>query len=124
MQGYSVQMIGAAPSQGTHTLTPLTIPATSQAGQEQFGINLVNNSTPNIGADPVKLPDNESAMSYVSAGYSNANQFKYVSEDIIAENYSESGEVEYTISMILNISNATPGGKYTSDFSAVVVPFF
>lgn len=124
MQGYAIEMAGSPPKYGNHTLSPLTVPDTSQPGKEQFGMNLVANNTPHIGTDPVKVPLGDSALEYISAGYSNANQYKYIDQDIVAENMTASGETHYTISMILNISGVTPGGRYTSNFSAVVVPFY
>jgi hypothetical protein len=124
MQGYAIEMAGSPPKYGTHALNPLSVPTASQPGHEQFGINLVANSTPAIGANPVKAPSGDSALSYITSGYSNADQYKYIDEDIVAENYTESGEVHYTISMILNISGVTPGGQYASTFSAVVVPLY
>jgi hypothetical protein len=124
MQGYALEISGTPPKYANHALTSLTVPAASQSGKEQFGVNLVANTTPSIGADPIKLPSNDSALSYIASGYSNANLYKYVDQDIVAENFTSSGEVHYTISMILNISGVTPGGRYTSTFSAVVVPFY
>jgi hypothetical protein len=48
----------------------------------------------------------------------------YVSGQTIAETATNTGGADLTISMIVNISNATPAGKYTSDFAAVVMPYF
>lgn len=124
MQGYSIVVNGAAPKSGSHTLASLGVPTTSVPGEEQFGLNLVANSSPGIGANPYKKPTNESASSYISSGYANANAFKYVDGDTVAQNMVENGETHYTISMILNVSNVTPGGTYKSDFSAIVVPYY
>jgi hypothetical protein len=124
MQGYAIEVAGDPPKAGSHSLTPLTVPTANQTGKEQFGINMVANTAPGIGADPIKVPFNASALSYISSGYSNSNLYKYVNQDIVAENREASGETHYTISMILNISGVTPGGQYKSAFSAVVVPFY
>jgi hypothetical protein len=122
MNGYAVQISGSPPKAGSHTLTGLTSPSTSHAGAEQFGINLVDNTAPDIGADPYNVPDGDSALSYIKDDYKTADIFAYNQNATVAENLSRSGETHYTISMILNVSAVTPGGQYKSAFSAVVVP--
>ncbi|MEJ0072678.1 MAG: hypothetical protein WDN27_01130 [Candidatus Saccharibacteria bacterium] len=122
--GYTLQITGAAPNQGTHTLTTLTTPSTSQPGSEQFGINLVANTTPGIGTDPTKAPSGSSAISNVESDYATANLFKYVDGDVVAQSLVSNGETDYTMSMVINVSNVTPGGHYNGNFSAVAVPIF
>jgi len=122
MNGYAVQIAGAPPSQGVHSLTALTTPSTSHAGAEQFGINLVDNTAPNIGADPYNSPDGSSATSYLKDDYNTPDIFAYSPNATVAENLSRSGETHFTISMILNVSATTPAGQYKGAFSAVVVP--
>jgi len=122
--GYIVQVTGSAPTQGTHALTALTTPSSSHAGAEQFGINLADNSTPDIGADPVHVPSSDFSDGVVTSDYSNPNLFKYVDGDVVAHSYKSSGETDYTITMLLNVSNVTPGGHYYGAFSAVVVPLY
>jgi hypothetical protein len=122
--GYVLQIAGSGLSQGTHTLSNLATPSTSHQGAEQFGINLVANTTPNIGTDPVQVPDSTYSFGAVTSDYSGANLFKYVPGDIVAGSTKSSGETDYTMSMILNVSNVTPGGRYNGAFSAVVVPIF
>jgi len=122
--GYVIELTGSPPSQGSHTLTALTTPSTSQPGAEQFGLNLVDNSTPNIGTDPVQVPNSSFSYGTVASDYGTANLFKYVAGDVVASSLSSSGETDYTLSLLLNISNTTPGGHYTGTYSAVVVPTF
>lgn len=122
--GYVMQITGTPLSQGTHTMTGITTPSTSQPGAEQFGINLVNNSAPDIGTDPVHVPSSEFSFGEPADDYGTADLYKYVNGDIVAESDRSSGETHYTISMIVNVSNVTPGGKYTGSYSAVVVPVF
>jgi hypothetical protein len=124
--GYTIYATGAPPSQGEHSLKALdtACPCTSQPGAEQFGINLVANTTPNIGSAPVQVPSGTFSFGAVTADYDQSNLFKYHNGDAIAGSSASTGETDYTLSMILNISDATPGGHYTSDFSAVVVPAY
>lgn len=124
--GYAVYVTGSAPSQGTHTLKTLdtSCPCTSQPGTEQFGINLTANSTPSVGAVPVEVPSSAYSFGAAYSDYNQANLFKYHDGDAVAGSATSSGETDYTLSMIVNISNVTPGGHYTSNLSAVVVPTY
>lgn len=122
--GYRLQILGNAPTYGNRTLNTLTTPTDSNPGTEQFGINVVANTTPAVGANPTVQPGGGDATGLVIDNYKIQNKFMYVSGQTIAETAINSGGADYTISMIVNISNQTPAGKYSSDFSAVVMPYF
>ena len=122
--GYVLQIAGAPPSQGTHSLATLTSPTTSHPGAEQFGINLAANTSPNIGAAPVQVPSSATSFGTVADDYKTADLFKYIDGDVVASSSTSTGETDYTMSMIINVSNVTPGGHYTGTFSAVAVPVF
>ncbi|MCA9327635.1 hypothetical protein KDA14_03855 [Candidatus Saccharibacteria bacterium] len=122
--GYFIQVTGDPPKYGNHTLSTPSSPTASQVGSEQFGINVVANSSPNVGANPVQVPSGQYSFGEAYTGYNTANLFKYNSGDTVARSTVASGQTEYTISMIVNISNLTPSGHYSGDFSAVVVPAY
>jgi hypothetical protein len=122
--GYVLQITGNPPSQGTSAIKNLTTPTTSQAGAEQFGINLVANTTPNIGTDPVQVPDSSFSFGVVEPNYNQTNKFMYQNGDVVARSLSSTGQTDYTISFIANITAATAGGRYQGEYSAVVVPTF
>lgn len=122
--GYSMQISGPPPSYGSHELSRLAEPTESQVGVEQFGINLVANNVPQVGSNPEQVPSNQTSFGEVASNYKIADRFMYEDGDIVAFSRTDSGRTDYTIAMILNISNVTPGGWYTSMFSAVVAPAF
>lgn len=123
--GYTMQVSGHTPGQGTHEITPLSTPSTSHEGAEQFGINLVKNTAPELGDDPVQVPaGNGNNFGQPSDNYGVPNIFTYNDGDIIAESHATDGETHYTISMILNVSSNTPLGRYGGSFSVVVVPAY
>lgn len=122
--GYILQLVGDPPKHGDHMLKTPTIPTASQPGKEQFGINAVANTVPVVGADPQQIPSGQISFGVVEDDYKVSNMFKYVSGNVIARSSSESGRTDYTISMIVNVSNATPAGHYSGEFSAVVVPIY
>lgn len=122
--GYTLQIDGNAPKFKNHTLATPGSPVASDPGTEQFAINVVANTMPAVGAAPVQVPTDQGVFGVVEDAYKTANLFKYTSGEVIARSDTESGRTDYTISMIVNISNATPAGHYSGDFAAVVVPAF
>lgn len=122
--GYTMQITGDAPQFGTHSLSTPTVPSLSTPGLEQFGINLVENSSPNVGANPVQAPDVGVEFGKVSSNYNTPNMFMYISGSTVAYSETDSGRTDYTLSMIVNISNSTPAGHYFGDYTVVVVPAF
>ena len=109
--GYVVQIFGDGPTYNSHEISPMTTTGVSQVGTEQFGINLVANTSPiSIGANP---DNGEFGDGSVEAGYGTANQYRYVSGETIASAPGDSGETAYTITFIANVTPLTPGGSYT-----------
>lgn len=127
-KGYIVRIVGTPPKVNTTNgpvyITPLSIQAESEVGEEQFGINLAANTNPGIGADPVKKPDATFSYGYAEPGYDTADWFKYNDGDIIARSDTSSGEMEYTMSIIANIKRNTLAGQYTTDLQVSVIPTF
>jgi len=122
--GYVVQLVGTPPKIAEHTITNLAVPAQSQAGTEQFGVNVVKNTNPAVGDDPVQVPDNTFAFGSVADDYATANFFTYNDGDIIVSSNVSSGETDYVMSFILNVAPSTPAGLYTSTLHAVIVPTY
>jgi hypothetical protein len=121
--GYVVKTMSNSPTSangaGSHTLNPLSTPAAATPGVEQFGINLVANTSPSVGANAVQIPSSQFSFGQVASGYNTPNLFKYVSGDTIAYSNKSSGITEFTVSYIYDISNATPSGEYI--FNQVLV---
>jgi hypothetical protein len=120
--GYVVQLAADPPTNvgnPTHQINPLATPTAPAVGVEQFGINLRDNSSPNVGADPVQVPDNTFSFGTVAADYNTPNLFKYLKGDTIASSNESSGETDYTISFIYNIDELTAEGTY--EFNAILV---
>lgn len=127
--GYQIMVYGKTPSYGSHYLSPITSPTTSRPGTEQFGINLVKNTLPVVGENIKQVPitDEGSASDIygeVMPNYSTPDLFTYVDGDVVARSVSDTGGSDYTISMIMNISSATPAGHYAGDFSILLVPAY
>lgn len=116
--GYVVQIVGNPPSNGNHTIPALSTTSTSQAGIEQFGINLVANTSPvSVGANP---NNGQFGFGTAAPNYGTSNKYRYVSGETIASAPKSSGETIYTLSYLINVGSLTPGGKYTSSQTLVV----
>lgn len=104
------------------------VPSVSQS-VEEFGINVVANTSPSMGANPANYPDNTFADGQAATGYQTTNQFKYGVGDTIARSAATAGNpatgrTDYTISYIAKPKNTTPAGVYTMNHNLVVVPTF
>lgn len=75
---------------------------------EQFGINLVDNATPNVGSDPSGTAPLGSAANQ----YNTADLFAWASGATIATSTSAIGSTTFTISYIGNVGNDTEDGTY------------
>jgi hypothetical protein len=122
--GYIVTTDSNAPSAGIHTLTNLSTATASNSSAEQFGMNLVANTTgcgapANFGSNPVQVPNSSFSFGTAATGYNTCGLFQYNNGDTIAQSTQSSGETDYTISYIFNITNVTPAGFYT--FNQVLV---
>jgi len=123
--GYVVMNASPPPKNGSYTLNTLTTPTASNNSTEQFGINLVSNSSPSIAgsANPVQNPTGF-GFGAAATGYNTTNLFKYVNGDTIASSSKSSGETDYTISYLFNTTSVTPGGTYTMNHMLVATSTF
>jgi len=122
--GYMLQIIGESPKYQGHNLETSDNIIESLPGTEQFGINVVKNTIPEVGENPLLQPGDGDGISFVKPGYNTPNVYKYVNGDTIAASQENTGGADYTISMIVNISNSTPAGHYSGDFAAVILPYY
>jgi hypothetical protein len=124
--GYIVTVNGYAPRNKSsgYTLASMSSATTATTGTEQFGINLVSNTSPSVGSAPQQIPDSTFSFGTPATGYNTANNFKFVPGDTIAQSLKSSGTTTYTLSTIENISTSTPAGAYRTNLLINVVPSF
>lgn len=117
--GYIVQVYGNPPANGSYEIDAMSSTGPSQVNTEQYGINLVANTSPvSFGANP-----NNGSFGFGQANdnYDNANNYRYVSGETIAEAPKSSGKTTYTISYIINVNALSHGGKYTANQTLIVI---
>lgn len=113
--GFAVTANGKPMSAGTSIIEPLDTPSESEQGVNQFGINLVENSTPAIGANP----EGEWANAVPSSDYSVPNKYKYIPGDVIAYSPNVSLMKKFTISYIVNSRDDLRAGVYSTTITYI-----
>jgi hypothetical protein len=125
--GYTITTGSLPPQNGSYPMHTPGSAASSTQGTEQFGINLVANTSPatlsGVSASPTCALSGFCNMSTVSVGanYNQPNKYYYPSSgnDTLVTVNSSNGLIDYTVSYIFNVSVLTPGGTYT--FNQVLV---
>lgn len=116
--GYVVQVTGDTLKNGSYSIPAMASTDTSQVGTEQFGMNLVANTSPSsVGSNPVY---DVFGVGSVAGNYSTPNQFRYVSGETVATATQSSGKTTYTITYLANVESLTPGGQYHADHTLIV----
>jgi hypothetical protein len=113
--GYAITVHGTTMAAGTHTISPLETPTVSTPGNSQFGINLVENSSPAIGHDP----DGSSANAVVSTNFDIPNKFYYHDGDEVASAPNVSLVRRFTVSYIVNVPPKLRAGVYTTTLTFI-----
>jgi len=126
--GYTISYSGNTLTSGTSTLTAMAGGASQTGngtGNSQFGINLMLNTTPAVGAN-VTTGTGAIGVAKSGSGYETANSFKFVagSAQDIATASGPSNPNTFTTSYIANIASTTPAGAYTSTLTYVATANF
>lgn len=112
--GYAVTVAGNTLTSGSNTIAALATQTASSQGTSQFGINLKDNATPNIGSEPAGA-----GTGTPTANYGTADQFRFVTGDAVASKASADDFRLYTVSYIANISGSQPAGSYSTTLTYV-----
>lgn len=117
--GYSITVNGTTLTSGGNTISALATQTASAVGGEQFGINLKDNATPNIGTEVAGAGD-----ATATANYATADQFRFVTGDSIASDAESDLFRLFTVSYIANISGATEPGSYQTILTYICTATF
>ena len=109
--GFTITVAGSTLTKGSDTVSAIgAAAAVSTPGTAQFGLNLVANTTPAVGAGPVGT----APLGAPAGVYGTANQFAFNSGDTVASAASLVKATVFTVSYIANISSAVPAGDYAT----------
>lgn len=111
--GFTVTVSGSTLQRGSGADSITAIGATAASsviGSRQFGLNLVANTTPSIGA----AASGTSPTGAAAGQYAVANQFAFQSGDTVANASGPINSTVFTVSYIANISSAVTAGSYST----------
>lgn len=119
-----VTVAGATLTSGANTITACATNCTNTGGAgqgtEQFGINLKDNTTPNIGLEV----SGSAPIGVAATGYDTADSFKFVTGDTIASATGGINSSVFTVSYITNITGATEAGSYNTTLTYTATATF
>ncbi len=117
--GYTITMFGTTLVSGNNTISPLASGGTSVPGTAQFGINLRSNTNPDIGADAAGP-----GSATVAGGYNTANNFRFVSPDVIVSGTGSTDNKKFTVTYLANIDVNQPPGVYATTITYIALANF
>lgn len=117
--GFNITVNGTTMVSGTNVITGIPVADVSRPGTSQFGLNLVANTTPNVGADPVG-----GGNAAPAAGYNVPNFYKFVPGDVVATDTDTDAYRLFTSSYIVNIPNGQPVGVYVATLTYICLANF
>ena len=117
--GYSVYSLGTTMTSGNNTIPALAVPTPSLPGVSQFGINLRDNTSPQIGEDPVG-PGTASP----APDYNNPDFYTFRPGDSITASANSTDFDRMTVSYVVNVSATQPVGVYSTTITYLAVASF
>lgn len=119
--GYSVTYNGDTLTSGANTITAMSARGASTINNKQFGINLRDNATPDVGANIAGAGSGGT----IATDYNTPDQFKFLpAGEEIASSLTPTNINNFTISYIANIDDLTPAGQYSTAINFVAVAKF
>lgn len=115
--GFVITANGPTIEAGTHVIPAMAVPTVSATGNNQFGINLVANTTPQIGTDIVQNPTTPNAV--VMPNYNIPNQYMYSDGSRVAEGSGTNLGTIYTVSYLINDAPSLTPGVYTTTITYI-----
>ena len=116
--GYGVSVHGTTLTSGNNIISAMATPGASVIGVGQFGINLVTNFNPAVGADPVGP-----GLAMPTIDYGIPNNFKYVTGDTIITGGVTDWR-KFTASYIVNVPPAQSIGLYSTTLTYICLANF
>jgi hypothetical protein len=117
--GYSITVSGTTLTSGGNTITALATQTASTQNGEQFGFNLRDNATPNVGTDP-----DGAGTATPTANYNTVDQYRFVTGDSIASKGSADNFRRFHVAYIANVGGATEAGTYQTNLNFVATATF
>jgi hypothetical protein len=117
--GYAVTVRGTTMTSGTNSIPALSSQTASTPGTGQFGMNLRDNTNPDVGADPTGP-----GVGTAHPNYNAADQFRFASGDVVARSAEETRPNTYTASYIVNVPPDQAKGTYSTTLTYICTATF
>ncbi|MDZ7786015.1 MAG: hypothetical protein U5L95_02730 [Candidatus Saccharibacteria bacterium] len=117
--GYTVSVHGTTMTAGNNVIPALESQGPSVPGSGQFGINLRNNTNPNVGINP-SGPGNATA----SGNYATPNLYRFRTGDVLSSAGISSSYDLFTVSYVVNVESDQPPGIYATTLTYVALASF
>lgn len=117
--GYNITVNGETMVSGNNALQPLNSGGNSSPGTSQFGLNLVSNQSPAVGAAPAGP-----GVGNAGNGYGEPNIFRFNSGEVVASAAQASDSRLFTVSYIVNIPPGQAPGIYVATMTYVATGNF
>ena len=117
--GVAVSVLGTTMTSGVNVIPGMSTRAASSTGTSQFGLNLRDNATPNVGIDSIGL-----GTIVPTGDYNVPNQFTFRDGDTIAVSGISTNFNRLTASYIVNVNSSQAPGVYTTTLTYVATATF
>ncbi len=117
--GFVVYVIGIPPTSGNNVIPAMTTRGPSQTGVSQFGINLRDNSNPDVGNDPVGA-----GSGTIAPDYNIPNQFKFFYGQALVSSNTTTADKKFTTSYIINVNRNQKPGVYNTTLLYIALATF
>ncbi len=114
--GFAITVNGTSMKAGNNVIDAVAaIPTTSITGKNQFGINLVKNTQPEVGGDP----DGDDSVAAAAANYDQPNRYFFRDGDVVASSPHVSLLKRFTVSYIVNTDPNLRAGVYSTTITYI-----
>ncbi len=117
--GLAITVYGTTMTSGNNVIQSLTSPTVSAPGNAQFGMNLRDNSDPNVGEEP-----SGAGIANPTTAYNIPNRYLFQSGNVVATSPDATDSRKFTSSYIVNISPVQPPGVYTATLTYICTATF
>jgi hypothetical protein len=117
--GFVVYITGLPPTSGNNVIPGMATRGSSQTGVSQFGLNLRDNSNPDVGSDPAGAGSGS-----IASDYNVPNEFKFLSGEAIVSSNTTSADKKFTASYVVNVTGNQRPGVYNTTLLYVALATF
>lgn len=125
--GYVITVAGDTLTNGSYTIPAIGNSATTATiGQSEFGLNLKDNATPDVGAEMTPAFDAGDYTGTVSSPFDTADNFAFddTTTNEVASSTGPSAAQKYTVSYIVNVAGNQVAGTYTTTLTYICTPTY